>query len=168
MFFCWGDGLGVIILAGGASQRLGSDKSELTLGGVTLLERSLALARALSDKVLVVRRAVPFAVDLPFFPSALGLFLLERLEESLSSAVVPRLGPHWEPLAAACHRSCLPAIQQTVARGEKKVSAFYGLVQVVPIGERGCQAFGDPARLFHNINTPEEAALAQAWLSHRP
>ncbi|MEW6724213.1 MAG: molybdenum cofactor guanylyltransferase [Bacillota bacterium] len=166
MFFRWGDGLGVIILAGGASQRLGSDKSELTLGGVTLLERSLALARALSDKVLVVGRAVPFAVDLPFFPSALGLFLLERLEESLSSAVVPRLGPHWEPLAAAYHRSCL--IQQTVARGEKKGSAFYGLVQVVPIGERGCRAFGDPARLFHNINTPEEAALAEAWLSHRP
>src|SRR5262245_19965620 len=46
----------VAILAGGRSQRMGRDKSMLVLEGRTLLERTVDVAREVSDRVFVVGR----------------------------------------------------------------------------------------------------------------
>ena len=43
----------IVILAGGAGRRIGGGKPLRMLGGVTLLDRALAIARAWSDEVLV-------------------------------------------------------------------------------------------------------------------
>ena len=45
-----------IVLAGGESERMGRDKRRLTVGGQTLLARTLARLRPLVDEVLVVVR----------------------------------------------------------------------------------------------------------------
>ena len=47
-------GVTAIVLAGGASRRFGSDKLVVTIGGQTLLERSIASVAEVADEVLVV------------------------------------------------------------------------------------------------------------------
>ena len=50
-----------LILAGGKSTRMGTDKAFVTLGGQTLLERALNLARSVSTDVRIVGSAEKFA-----------------------------------------------------------------------------------------------------------
>jgi molybdenum cofactor guanylyltransferase len=49
--------LTAFILAGGKSTRMGRDKALLNWGGITLLEHALELARAVSERVVVVGSA---------------------------------------------------------------------------------------------------------------
>jgi molybdenum cofactor guanylyltransferase len=48
------------ILAGGKSARMGSEKAFVLLGGQTLLERALAVARAVTDEVRIVGETKKF------------------------------------------------------------------------------------------------------------
>ena len=48
------DGSSGLILAGGASRRMGQDKAALTLGGRTLLDRTISVLECVVDEVLVV------------------------------------------------------------------------------------------------------------------
>jgi molybdopterin-guanine dinucleotide biosynthesis protein A len=54
-------GVTALVLAGGAASRMGGSKADRRLAGRTLLERSLALADAVADEVLLLpgARAVP-------------------------------------------------------------------------------------------------------------
>jgi len=56
-------GVTALVLAGGAASRMGGSKADRRLAGRTLLERSLALADAVADEVLLLpgARAVPEA-----------------------------------------------------------------------------------------------------------
>ena len=49
------------VIAGGQSSRMGRDKAFLTLGGSTLLERALAVARCVSQEVAIVGPREKFA-----------------------------------------------------------------------------------------------------------
>jgi molybdopterin-guanine dinucleotide biosynthesis protein A len=61
-----------VVLAGGASKRLGSDKAALDVGGDTLLGRTVELLRGLTAEVAVSGRdPAPLQVDAPWFPDAL-------------------------------------------------------------------------------------------------
>src|SRR5258708_2285952 len=53
--------LTIWILAGGKSRRMGTDKAFVKLDGSTLLARSLALARSVSNRVCIVGRSEKFA-----------------------------------------------------------------------------------------------------------
>lgn len=48
------NGVHVFVLAGGRSTRMGTDKATLRLGGETLLDRALAKAHEMSDKIAIV------------------------------------------------------------------------------------------------------------------
>ena len=50
--------ISIAILAGGRSTRMGQDKTALTLGGQTLLERTICTAQSAADTVLVVGRSL--------------------------------------------------------------------------------------------------------------
>jgi len=53
------------ILAGGKSSRMGKDKAFLALGGLTLLDRALGVARAVAENVAIIGDAAKFAVHGP-------------------------------------------------------------------------------------------------------
>ncbi|MDQ4044050.1 MAG: molybdenum cofactor guanylyltransferase [Chloroflexota bacterium] len=46
--------LSAAVLTGGASRRMGTDKASISLGGMTLLERALAIVREVADEVFIV------------------------------------------------------------------------------------------------------------------
>jgi molybdopterin-guanine dinucleotide biosynthesis protein A len=102
-----------IILAGGRSARMGQPKATLRLGGVTLIERTVAeLARAFDD-VVVVAAPESEAIELP----ALGAVTIVRDDNAYQGpvgALARGLRAARHELAFAC--SCdLPMLRSEVA-----------------------------------------------------
>ena len=109
-------------------------------------------------------RAVLLAVDMPLVPVPLLHHLLRRSAEDGADAVVPVTTRGAEPLCAVYGGGCGPAAERAVAAGRLKMTSFWDDVRVCVIGdEELLQAFGDPARLFLNVNTPEDLAAARAF-----
>lgn len=98
--------------------------------------------------------AVLLAVDLPHVPVALLRRLAELVRES--DAVVPVSPGGPEPLCAAYGPACRDAIRRALARGAYKLTAFWPDVRVRELSTGELSAFGDPSRLFANLNTPDE------------
>jgi molybdopterin-guanine dinucleotide biosynthesis protein A len=57
--------ISAFLLAGGRSTRMGQDKAFLEVGGVTLLDRTLSLARSAATKVFIVGEATKFSSFAP-------------------------------------------------------------------------------------------------------
>ena len=102
------------------------------------------------------------AWDMPFVPAAL-LARLRALGDGADVAV-PESGSRRgvEPLCAFYAPSCLPAIEQFLAAGDRRVIGFHAQVRVARLRADEVSAFGDPERLFMNVNTPDDLALAEA------
>jgi molybdopterin-guanine dinucleotide biosynthesis protein A len=102
------------------------------------------------------------AWDMPFVPAAL-LARLRALGDGADVAV-PESGSRRgvEPLCAFYAPSCLPAIEQSLAAGDRRVIGFHAHVRVARLRADEVSAFGDPERLFMNVNTPDDLAIAEA------
>ncbi|MBX3132226.1 MAG: molybdenum cofactor guanylyltransferase [Gemmatimonadaceae bacterium] len=118
-----------------------------------------ALAQADDDILLV-------AWDMPFVSAAL-LGEMRRLGEDGDEAVdvvIPesdgsRRGV--EPLCAWYSQRCLNAVSQTLDAGDLRVIGFHEQVRVRRLPVTRVRDFGDPLRLFSNVNTPDDlSALA--------
>ena len=81
-----------------------------------------------------------------------------------ADAVVPESDSRrgLEPLCAYYGPACVPAIERRIESGDRRVIAFYDDVRLARISAAEVAAFGDPALLFMNVNTPEERVLAEA------
>ena len=116
-----------------------------------------ALTHAHGDIVLV-------AWDMPFVSAALLAALRARGARDGADAVLPesdgsRRGV--EPLCAWYASTCLPAVTAALEAGDRRVIAFHDAVRTVRIGIDEVRAFGDPSRLFANVNAPAELAWAE-------
>ena len=122
-------------------------------GGLGGIHAALHAARA---PVLIV------AWDMPFVPSPL-LAKLRALGERADVAV-PESGSRRgvEPLCAFYAPSCLPAIEQSLTDGDRRVIGFHERVRVARLPADEVSAFGDPALLFMNVNTPDDLTRAEA------
>jgi molybdopterin-guanine dinucleotide biosynthesis protein A len=107
--------------------------------------------------------AVVVAGDMPFAPPALLRALAELASEPEADAAVPespgRRGV--EPLCAAYGVACLAAIEARAAAGGGAIVGFYEDVRVERMGRRRVAEFGDPRRMFLNVNTRAELAVAE-------
>lgn len=117
-----------------------------------------ALTHARGDIVLV-------AWDMPFVSAALLAALRARGARDAADTVLPesdgsRRGV--EPLCAWYSSRCLSAITAALDAGDRRVIAFHDAVRTVRFGLDDVRAFGDPARLFANVNTPAELAWAES------
>ncbi|MGI9950931.1 molybdenum cofactor guanylyltransferase [Moorellaceae bacterium AZ2] len=99
------------------------------------------------------------ACDMPFLEPRLIAFMLEQAEGY--DVVVPRLDGYLQPLHAVYSKGCLPAIEDCLGKGVTKIIAFYPAVRVRYIEAEILRRYGEPERIFFNINTPADLELAR-------
>lgn len=109
--------------------------------------------------------ALVVAWDMPFVPQGL-LRRLRALGETADVAV-PESGSRRgiEPLCAYYSPVCIAAIERRLDAGDRRVIAFYDDVRVARLEAAAVRRFGDPERLFMNVNSPDELALAERYAS---
>ena len=103
---------------------------------------------------------VSVAWDMPFVPAA----LLRELALGLANhdVCIPASGGRRgvEPLCAGYGPACGPAMAEALDRGDLRAIAFHRAVRVQVLAEEQVRQFGDPARLFFNVNTADELVRA--------
>jgi molybdopterin-guanine dinucleotide biosynthesis protein A len=106
------------------------------------------------------RPALLLAVDLPLVPAG----LLRHLVALAAGwdAVVPVSPGGPEPLCAVYGAACLPAVRRRVASGELKMTSFWPEVRVHELGPPEIAPFGEPGRVFCNVNDPADYSAAGA------
>ncbi len=118
-----------------------------------------ALAGVLTGlELLAGRNGLFLATDLPWVPSALLSRLLVLAEAH--DAVVPVSPEGLQPLAAAYSGACLAATRRSLDQGDFRVTSFLSGVKVRKVTREELAAFGDPAKMFRNLNTSEEYMAA--------
>lgn len=124
-----------------------------TLGGI-----HAALAHAGGPILLV-------AWDLPFVPASLLAQLRVLGESEGADAAVPESDSKrgLEPTCAYYTGSCLGPIETRLAAGDRRVVAFYDDVRVARLPAERVARHGEPARIFLNVNTPDDLARAELF-----
>ncbi len=104
---------------------------------------------------------VCLAWDMPF----VSVDLVRELAAGLSraDAVVPASGGRrgMEPLCAGYGPACAPAIERCIERGDLRAVAFHDAVRTTILPASTVERYGDPARQFFNVNTPEDLIEAE-------
>ncbi|HEX9164866.1 MAG TPA: molybdenum cofactor guanylyltransferase [Gemmatimonadales bacterium] len=120
-----------------------------------------ALGGILTAVVAAPAPVVVVAWDMPFVTAALLRALADRLDGV--DAVLPASGSRRgvEPLCAAYGPACGPAIERALAKGDQRAIGFHAHVRVAVLGEVEVGAWGDPARLFFNVNSPQDLLEAE-------
>ena len=72
-----------------------------------------------------------------------------------------------EPLCAVYGPACGAAIERQLARGDLKAIGFHADVKVGTLPLERVRAFGEPAMLFFNVNTPEDLEQAESLWRRR-
>ena len=108
---------------------------------------------------------VAVAWDMPFVAAGLVALLAQGLESA--DVVIPASGGRRgiEPLCAGYGPATGPAMAVAIDRGDLRAIAFHEAVRVRIIPEAELLAFGDPGRLFFNVNTPEDLVRANGMAS---
>ena len=103
--------------------------------------------------------------DMPFLDAGLLRALLTHTDEA--DAVLPASeGPRGvEPLCAWYGTACVAAIAAAVRAGDTRMIGFHDAVRVFRLPLREVRAFGDPTRMFMNLNTPSDRAAAERLLA---
>jgi molybdopterin-guanine dinucleotide biosynthesis protein A len=106
------------------------------------------------------------AWDMPFVPEGL-LAELRALGED-ADVVAPESGSSrrgLEPLCAYYSPTCIAPIERSIDVDDRRVIGFFEQVRVVRLPAEDVRRYGDPDRLFMNVNTPGELALAEQYAS---
>ncbi len=98
------------------------------------------------------------AVDVPFVTRELLEYLISRARNSAAAVTIPRIGGGWQPLCAVYRREFADGAEKALRAGRNKIDALFSDVQVQTIGEQELEAAGFSAKMFRNLNTPEELA----------
>ncbi len=106
-------------------------------------------------------------VTLPIDVPLLDPLLLVQLAEELGDddALVVRSRSGLQPLLAAYHRRCLPAIEERIARGERQVLRFHADVRKRELVIDEQPRWRDRDAMFLNVNTPADLAAAERMLA---
>jgi molybdopterin-guanine dinucleotide biosynthesis protein A len=126
-------------------------------GALAGLETALNAARG--EHVLVL------ACDMPFVSRELIRYMIELAPRA--DVVVPIHAGYFEPLHAIYSKECLPRIESSLQDGQTRVISFYDEVRVQVIDENKIVTFDPQGMSFFNINTPEDLAFAESYISRQ-
>ncbi|AIE85728.1 molybdenum cofactor guanylyltransferase [Fimbriimonas ginsengisoli] len=176
-----------VVLTGGASRRMGTDKSQIPIDGVAQAERIVAALTVAGIPVTVLgREAVPgaaFLADAEKFGgplAALAAFSashelvfvascdLPRFEPSVvnllalklggADAAVPLLSGHRQPLCALYRSNAFEAAAEVAAMGKRSLMAWLDVLQVAEVAEGDFESSGLDPVAATSANTPDELA----------
>lgn len=97
-----------------------------------------------------IERVFVIPCDMPWISTDLIRFMCSI--EPAYDIVVPRIGGRYQPLHAIYSHRCGDAIKGSIAREDYRMSGFYGGLNMRIVSEEEVRRFGDPERIFHNIN----------------
>lgn len=102
--------------------------------------------------------ATPAVVVLPCDLPLIDPSFLALLADGLGDAdgLVPRDRHGWQPVVAAYHRRCLPAIEACLDVRERRVFAFYPECDVRPLELADQMLVREHAEMFLNVNRPRD------------
>lgn len=102
--------------------------------------------------------------DMPFVPGSLVRALREAGELHDAEAVLPMSDSAWgvEPLVGWFSPWCATAIAARLRAGDARAGAWLEDVRVMRIDSA---PWGEPAKLFFNVNTPDDLAQAQRMIA---
>jgi molybdopterin-guanine dinucleotide biosynthesis protein A len=104
--------------------------------------------------------------DMPYLTGPWLEFLLGAALRSPAEALLPESAHgREEPLCAVYHRCCLPAIRVALGMGIRKVTTGLAAVSIEKLPYARWKQFDPAARLFKNMNTPEDYEEAKRELA---
>ncbi|HEX3361947.1 MAG TPA: molybdenum cofactor guanylyltransferase [Solirubrobacterales bacterium] len=106
------------------------------------------------------RPLVVIGCDFPFVPPA----LLRALADAPEPLVVPAPGGAPQPLVARWTPALLPALEAALAR-EESLRRTVAALSPRLLEDAELAPFGDPARVFFNVNTPGDLRRAEGAVS---
>jgi molybdopterin-guanine dinucleotide biosynthesis protein A len=127
---------------------------DVTPGVGPLMGLATALGAAEGAAVLVV------AWDMPFVTGALLRALRERGERAGAAAAPVHGAARWvEPLCAYYPPDALPVCRALLDSGERRAAALLEVLPgVIALDDEALASFGDPARLFDSVDSPDDLA----------
>jgi len=196
------DSLTGLILAGGASRRMGRDKALLKLGSRSLIEVVVEQVSLVCDEVLIVscdlepyshfevgvvrdvfpgvgvlgglhaglkaasnELALAVGCDMPFLKPRL-LRAFATWAEGFDVALLRCGEEEIEPLHGAYRRTCIPAMEDAIRAGQRRILSFFPHVRVRYVTPDEVTSVDPDLDSFRNVNTPEDWAAAQLkWSS---
>ena len=173
----------IVILAGGEGRRIGGGKPGRRLGGETLLDRALRMARSWSDEVLVAREGgdlqddpavagplggiaaalalgadvLTIPCDMPFLPDDLPVRLVSDAAATLAAS-----GGRLHPVCALWKAAARDALPAYLVTGRRSLTGF-----AEAIGYQAIEWPTEPFDPFFNINDEADLARAEALLRSR-
>jgi molybdopterin-guanine dinucleotide biosynthesis protein A len=106
------------------------------------------------------RPLVVIGCDFPFVPSA----LLRALADAPEPLIVPAPGGGPQPLVARWTPALLPALEDALDR-EEPLRRTVAALSPRLLEDADLAPFGDPARVFFNVNTPADLRHAESAVS---
>ncbi len=105
------------------------------------------------------------ACDLPYMETRALEVLLHLVASTPDvDAIVPRTSEGWQPLCAAYHRRCLPVFERVLDSDYPKIARAFRDLRVRELSSAELERFALSARMFKNMNTPEDYEEARRTL----
>lgn len=107
------------------------------------------------------------ACDMVFASPAIILEGMQRLKSTGSDVAIPTSGQqYYEPLHALYRtKTCRQAVLESIKKDQRRLIGWLPAVQVDEIDESTCQRLDPSGMAFFNVNTPEDKAVAEAYLA---
>jgi molybdopterin-guanine dinucleotide biosynthesis protein A len=101
------------------------------------------------------------AVDLPFVEPDFLTYLIAQASQVSALVTVPESGKGLQPLCAVYRRDFREVAEQALKKKKNKIDALFTAVETRVIAESEMTHIGFSAKMFQNLNTPEEFAKAE-------